>query len=357
MVRSLRLADHFEARYAARLGASANLTLRAEAAADRVEFASSMVDAVTLALAVGLSGKAVIASQLSPGAFAAVIATAGMLRAPLEALAGLVAQLRQAVGSLERIRDIFGERTEVAGVHRPRELRGAVELRNVSFAHGVGSRPVCANVNLTIRPGEKIGIIGRSGAGKSTLLRLLAGTLSPTTGQVLVDGLDLRSIDPEWYRQRLGSVLQDGYCADESVLKSVALRATVPEAVEAHAALARVGAPPSPGGTFDLNRRCGARGINFSGGERQRLALARALYGSPALVVLDEATSALDFDSDRRAQDMLSRLPATVVMVTHRLAMLEHVDRVVLVDDGHVTELGTFADLTARSASFAEACA
>lgn len=224
-----------------------------------------------------------------------------------------------------------------------------LRLQGVSFRYEGAAVSALRDIELTIRPGESVGIVGPTGAGKSTLVDLLLGLLTPTAGRITVDGVDLREAPSAW-RERLGYVPQDLIILDTSLRRNIGFGQ--PEAdisqerVEAAIRLAQLGGLVArlPDG---LDTRLGERGVRLSGGERQRVAVARAMYEEPELLLFDEATSALDNDTEQALTSALEALRGekTQIVVAHRLTSVRGCDRLVLLRDGSVEAIGSYDSL------------
>jgi ABC-type multidrug transport system fused ATPase/permease subunit len=231
----------------------------------------------------------------------------------------------------------------------------AIALHDVTYAYEDGER-VLADIRLTIRRGESIGIVGATGAGKTTLLDLLLGLLTPTRGRITVDGRDIRTGLRSWQR-RIGYVPQTTFLIDDSLRRNVAFGladAQIDERrVEKAVRMAQLGevAATLP---QKLDTLIGERGVRLSGGQRQRVAIARALYTEPEVLVFDEATSALDTQTERELIAAIDALRGakTLVVVAHRISTVRHCDRLVFLRDGRVAGVGAFDDLVASSADF-----
>jgi ATP-binding cassette subfamily C protein LapB len=227
-------------------------------------------------------------------------------------------------------------------LHRP-ELRGEIEFKNVTFNYPGQKFPALERVSFVIRPGERVGLIGRIGSGKTTIEKLVLGLYEPDQGAVLVDGTDLRQIDPAELRRNVGCVLQDVFLFHGTVRDNITLGAPFADD-QALLRAARVAGVEDfiarhPSG-FDLN--VGERGECLSGGQRQAIAVARALLLDPPMLVLDEPTSAMDNGAENRLKQRLAEILAgkTLVLVTHRASVLSLVDRLIVLDGGKVVADG-----------------
>ncbi|MDW3176727.1 MAG: ABC transporter ATP-binding protein [Acidimicrobiia bacterium] len=227
---------------------------------------------------------------------------------------------------------------------------GQLELRNAAL--GYGSVAVLGDVNLTIAAGESVGIIGPSGGGKSTLALTLLGLLEPVSGQYLVDGQSSEKYVRNWWHRNMSFVPQQPLLFDGTVAENIAIyRSTVsPDDIKKAAVAAHLG-PELKTWTSGLDHTVGPRGGRLSGGQRQRVCIARALVGEPSVLVLDEPTSALDTSAEDSITNVLRDLrhQSTLIVVAHRLSTLEFCDRVLVVDDGRITEIGNGASIQRHS--------
>lgn len=236
---------------------------------------------------------------------------------------------------------------EVAGLSDPGRLTGAIEFSSVSFAYD-GGPAVLSEISFRAAPGESIAIVGPSGSGKSTLVRLLLGLEAPLRGAVYVDGHDVRSLHPDALRRQIGVVMQDGRLPPGTIYEIVrgltdATSGQVWEALAGAAMADEVAAMPMGLHTLLLDAS-----RTLSGGQMQRLALAGALLGRPAVLVLDEATSALDNRAQARVMSTVRRMTATRIVIAHRLSTIRHADRILVLDGGGIVESGTFDELMDR---------
>lgn len=283
---------------------------------------------------------------LTMGGLIACTMLAGRAMSPLGQFVGLLMQFenaKTALAGLETTMTTPGERTEEASfIHRP-EIRGEIEFRNVSFTYPGHSQEVLRNVSFRIQPGERVVILGRVGSGKTTLHKLMLGLFQPTEGVVFLDGVDLRQLDPADLRRNVGYVEQDTLLFYGSLRENISLRA--PYADD----LAIVTAAEIGGLSEFANRHpegydmvIGERGASLSGGQRQGVAIARAVLLDPPILLLDEPTSSMDFTSESHFKTSLSQFMQhkTMVIVTHRLSLIDLADRMIVIDDGKVVSDG-----------------
>ena len=277
---------------------------------------------------------------------------------PLKQLSQVPSAAQQSLASAERIFEVLDAPTETAadrGTITAPTFATSLEFDRVSFAYG-DDAPALSEVSFSARKGEVIALVGASGAGKSTLIDLLPRFLEPTSGRITLDGIDLRHITLESLRALTGIVSQDTVLFNDTVRANVAFGRTqvTPAQLEAAARAANAMSfiEELPEG-WDTN--LGERGSRLSGGQRQRLAIARALLSDPPILILDEATSALDVESERLVQEAIDRLLAgrTVFVIAHRLATIQHADRILVLERGQLVEQGTHADLLARNGAYA----
>ncbi len=298
----------------------------------------------------------VMQGQITIGGFVAFNALVAMTYSPILTVLNLWDEFQMSGVLMNRVNDIFEFEPE-QGRDRSHlkpvtSLEGRVELRGVHFHYGgEGSPPILNSINLDIPPGRTLAVVGRSGSGKTTLVKLLAGLLEPTSGTLLFDGVDMKTLNFRDLRQHIGLVLQDNYVFDGTILENIALGDPEPdihraswaaEAANAHDFIARF--------PLGYETRVGETGIAISGGQRQRIAIARAIYNNPPILIFDEATSALDSESERAIQENLTRILSnrTAVVIAHRLSTIRNADLIVVLEKGEVAETGTHDELIAR---------
>ena len=244
---------------------------------------------------------------------------------------------------------------------------GKIEFRQVSFNYGKapvegGKAAVLQQLNLSIRPGEKVGLVGRSGAGKSTLVNLLLRFYDIESGSILIDGKDISTVSQESLRQHIAMVTQDTSLLHRSVRENIAYGK--PDATEAELQLAAEQAEASdfisdltdPKGNSGFDAQVGERGVKLSGGQRQRIAIARVLLKNAPILILDEATSALDSEVEAAIQASLNKLMAgkTVIAIAHRLSTIAQMDRLIVLDEGKIVEQGSHSELIASGGIYAQ---
>jgi ATP-binding cassette subfamily B protein len=285
--------------------------------------------------------------------FLAVVGTYQM------AIADMVQKQRlvtRAATSAQRVFDVLDTPAEIASKPNafvPSDFEGRVEFRNVSFSYD-GTKPVLRHVDLVAEPGQMVGLCGHSGAGKSTFVNLVSRFFDVGDGQVLIDGVDIRDYDLQWLRSHVGVVLQEPYLFYGSIADNIRYGrpdATLGEVVAAaRAANAHDFVTNLPDGYDTI---VGERGQSVSGGERQRISIARAILQNPKILVLDEATSSVDTKTEKAIQEALNRLVEgrTTFAIAHRLSTLAAADKIVVLDKGRVVEEGTHDELLERPGS------
>jgi ATP-binding cassette subfamily B protein len=294
--------------------------------------------------------------QITVGVLTAFIAYIGRFYGRLDSMSRIVSVTQKAASGAKRIFDILDHQSNVPEPAQPETLtrmHGGITLRGVHFRHG--SRPILQGLDLQIRPGEMIGLVGHSGSGKSTLVNLTCRFHDVSEGAIAVDGIDIRRFAVADYRRHIGLVLQEPFLFFGSVAENIAYgkpEATREEIVAAaRAANAHEFILRLPQGYDSL---VGERGQGLSGGERQRISIARALLIDPRILILDEATSSVDTETEREIQRALDNLVQgrTTIAIAHRLSTLRRADRLVVMERGAIVEVGGHDALMARRGAY-----
>ena len=272
------------------------------------------------------------------------------------ALAGIAAGVAQIKPVLEMAKPILETEPEVAQDKLVlTRLSGGIELNNVTFRYTEDMPPVLDDLSLKIRPGQYVAIVGKTGCGKSTLMRLMLGFETPQKGAVYYDGRDLKRIDLKSLRRKIGAVMQNGKLFTGDIFSNITISApwlTLNDAWEAAeiAGLADdIRAMPMGMNTLIAEGQGG-----ISGGQRQRLLIARAVAPKPRILMFDEATSALDNLTQKQVSEALDRMKCTRIVIAHRLSTIRQCDRIIVLDKGKIVEDGNYEDLIARNGAFAE---
>ena len=320
---------------------------------------------VALGSIVGLlwfGAQEVMSGKLSGGTLSQFVLYAVIAASSLGQLSEVWGEIQLAAGAAERISELLDEVPKISAPANPVKLpaapKGEVKFSEVSFHYPTRTNMAALNkVNFTARPGEVTAVVGPSGAGKTTLFALIQRFYDPELGHILIDGIDVKSTDPQELRKHLAVVPQDTIIFSGSVLDNIRFGSpdATREAAMAAAIAARVDefAKKLPNG-FDTE--VGERGITLSGGQRQRIAIARAILRNAPILLLDEATSSLDAESEALIQEALEKLTAnrTTLVVAHRLATVRNADRILVFDGGKLVAQGTHSQLVKKNALYAK---
>jgi ATP-binding cassette subfamily B protein/subfamily B ATP-binding cassette protein MsbA len=288
---------------------------------------------------------------MSAGLLTAFISYAGMFYGPVNFFANLNDSYQNTLASAERILDILDAEPEhdFGKGHVLPGVRGKIEFRNVNFSFD-RSKNTLSDINFVIEPGEIVGIVGTTGSGKSTLINLMMRYYDGYDGEILVDDIDIRKIDMNFYRSKIGYVQQEPMMFRDTIFNNIAFGKdnATQEEVEAAAKIAN-----AHDFIMEMEKgyqtNIGDRGGRLSGGQRQRISIARAILKNPPILILDEATSALDTESERLVQDALERLmkSRTTIAIAHRLSTIKNADEICVLHEGQIVERGTHDELIA----------
>jgi ATP-binding cassette subfamily B protein len=321
-----------------------------------IKYSAAFVPLIRILVFVGfitilfLGGIEVNANRLSVGNYSVMVFLTQRLLWPLTRLGETLDQYQRAMASTLRVMNLLDTPTAIVSGDKPipsTHIKGAVELQNVCFQYHPQA-PVVKNLSLHIPAGHNIGIVGATGSGKSTLVKLLLRLYEVQSGQITIDGIDIRTLQLQDLRQAIGWVSQDVFLFHGSVLENIAygrLTASVDEIMEsAQLAEAHEFIMALPQGYDTI---VGERGQKLSGGQRQRIAIARAILRNPPILILDEATSAVDNETELAIQKSLAKITQnrTTIAIAHRLSTIRHADCIYVMDHGQIVEAGTHSQL------------
>ncbi len=291
--------------------------------------------------------------EITVGTIVLFISFLQKLHAPLYQLTETYTRLQQGMTTIGRVYKLMGKQTEVKDMPNAKkilEVKGDVKLDNVSFGYD-SKRPTLKNLNIHAKPGEIVALVGPSGVGKSTLANLITRFYDPTGGKVLIDGVDIKSVQQQSLRKQIGIVTQENILFNDTILNNVAYgnggenSEKIEEAVEVANLTEVIRKLPNRYQTL-----VGERGVRLSGGEKQRVSIARAVLKNPPILILDEATSHLDSVSEKLVQDALWKLikGRTTFIIAHRLSTIRKADKIIVLKDGKIVEQGKHEELVKK---------
>jgi ATP-binding cassette, subfamily B, bacterial HlyB/CyaB len=358
-VKAMAVEPQMQRRWEEQLAGYVHASFRTQTLGNIGSQAVQFINKITIVLTLYFGAKAVIAGDLTVGELVAFNMLAARVAQPVLRIAQLWQDFQQTRISVERLGDILNTPREMArrsAASLP-PLRGAIRFEHVTFRYLLDGPAVLSEISLDIPAGQMIGIVGPSGSGKSTLAKLIQRLYSPDSGRILVDGIDLAMVDTSWLRCQIGMVLQQNVLFNTSVRENIAL-------ADPGMPLERVIAAATLAGAHEFilelphayDTIIGERGASLSGGQCQRIAIARALIANPRILILDEATSALDYESERIIQENMRRIAAgrTVIVIAHRLSTVRGADRIITIDRGRLVEDGTHEELVRLGGRYAQ---
>ena len=314
--------------------------------------------ALGTAAVVWVAGHLVLRGTLSIGDILIFLAYLGMLYQPMNTFSQSASVIQSASAQLRRVFELIDTQPDIRDRENATTLsavRGAVDFRNVSFGY-VPDRPVLSKLNLAVQPGQVVAIVGRTGAGKTTIASLLLRFYDPISGEVLLDGHDLRDLRLDWVRKQVSVVLQDPILFSATIAENIGFGRVGASMKEIEEAARRAQADEfirkTPEG---YNAMLGERGVNLSGGQRQRISIARAFLKNAPILILDEPTSALDTHTEEALLIALRELMKgrTTFVIAHRLSTVRQADVIMVLENGKVAELGTHDELLERHGIYA----
>jgi len=313
----------------------------------------------SMAIVLYLGGKLTIFQSISTGDFVAFMSYLGMLAWPMMALGWAINVIQRGAASMGRLNRIFEEVPEISdspGLIEPEVLKGRIDIKGLTFSPGNGGGPLLQNIELTIREGERMVIVGRTGSGKTVFCNLLTRVLESPKGSLFYDGIEIHRLSLKVLRRSIGYVPQETFLFSDTIRENIAfgkLGAT-DEEIEEAARIAQIydEIKEFPEG---MDTVIGEKGITLSGGQRQRVAIARAILMNPPLFILDDALSSVDMQTEERILEGLEKVlhGKTSILITHRIAPLRRADRIVVLDEGRVVEMGNHATLLSEGGIYA----
>ncbi len=358
-VRSFSMEEWEKKRFLTQVDEANKLVIRGVGLDSGFGAASNLIIVVARVMALALGIYFILINRITVGTLIAFLGYIGGLFGPVQGLSTIYQTVQRATVSLDEIFAILDTHETLGDSPRAREVshvRGDVNFNNISFSYGRNDRPILSGLNLKVRAGEHLAIVGPSGAGKTTLMALLMRFYDPVEGFVELDGSDLRELKQSSLRRNIGVVLQDPLLFNDTIRGNIAYgrpQATQAEieraakAANAHDFISRM--------AQGYDSVAGERGSLLSVGERQRITIARALVKDPPIIVLDEATSSLDAESEALVQEALDKLiqNRTTFIIAHRLATVVHADRIVVLKNGSIAEAGSHHELMRRNGYYA----
>ena len=309
-------------------------------------------------LVIAYAGFQVINGNLTVGTMVAFVGYMERVYSPLRRLINASTLLTQSIASIDRVFELMNEKYDIEDKKdavKLGRLEGNISFENIGFQYNDDEHQVLKDVNLEVEKGETIALVGMSGGGKSTLISLIPRFYDVTEGSIKVDGIDVRDVTQRSLRDNIGMVLQDNILFSESIATNIRMGnpyATDEEVIAAaEAANAHGFIKELP---YQYDTLVGERGVKLSGGQQQRIAIARVFLKNPPILIFDEATSALDLESEHTIQEALGELSAdrTTFIVAHRLATITHADRIAVIENGKITEIGTHTQLMQKQGSY-----
>ncbi|MBM4348794.1 MAG: ABC transporter ATP-binding protein [Deltaproteobacteria bacterium] len=315
---------------------------------------------LSMALVLYLGGRLTILHSISTGDFVAFMSYLGMLAWPMMALGWAINMIQRGAASMGRINRILGETPEISDAPEAttsNPLKGRIEIKGLTVSSGNGETPILEDIHLNIRQGEKVVIVGRTGSGKTVLCHLLVRMMESPEGSIFFDGIEIHRFPLKLLRGEIGYVPQDTFLFSDTIRENIAFGkpGASREEVEGAARMAQID-DEIRGFPAGMDTVIGEKGITLSGGQRQRVAIARAILMNPPIFILDDGLSSVDIQTEERILDGLEKFlrGKTSILVTHRIAPLRRADRIIVLEEGRVAEMGDHLSLLSKGGIYAK---
>lgn len=357
-IKSLAVEPQFNFRWERLLARSVTTNLDKAQLSVILKNAGSFTQKLFSYLIIWYGGLMVMDGKVTLGQFIAFQMLSNQAGAPLLRLLGMWQSFQQTKLAMTRIGDVLNAVPETVFLPRTvtmTAVKGEIKLEDVNFRYYIDGNQVLQQVNLYIHPGMKVGIVGKSGSGKSTLSKIIQRLYVPESGRIYIDGLDIAKTDPVWLRRQIGVVMQENYLFNGSIRENIAFACQgvsmekIMKAAKLAGAHGFIAELPE-----EYDTMVGERGATLSGGQCQRIAIARALLSDPKIIIFDEATSALDYQSENVIMENIGHIAAgrTMFIIAHRLANVVNCDVIIVMDSGKIVEQGTHRELMSRKGAY-----